>query len=746
MVIVIAFLSALAASATPPNVTVGAPYPSTVLEGSQRSITFSAEGISGPQYPDFLWYCSYTLVHHDGIHGYTSPYTPNFTLPAYAEPGYYKVLVNVCGQGGSYNFYSADSVFRIIPNDFNGCSVSLSPLEFPANSPMEITATISGENGPPASFDPLFSGTDRASYVSEVVLLKDGAIAMEDRSFRCNGNQLKANFNFTEVDTGLYVMRIKRDYSCGDYTYIYNQKPIHVTKSTIAPFMTSFSPNASRTGDITDFSASFKYLQVGSGTSETPNKRIRRVYLAKPESDTIDVITYTYSHNQVWGYLCIPHTADTGVYSLFVEAATDDGIVLLTNNSYKFQIYQYSNFTTLLSVEPNEITGGDSVTLTIKCSDKYYRESGFNCYISNTLRDEQYPTTDYVFVSDSVFTCKAFVPETLPTQYGNIMVTSDWLNFYGVAAVKINRRQYELSISPDTVTAGESVFFDVKISNLSNRMRFANSTPQEVRANLSGRTFIPDSVEFIGDSTLRCRFAFPFVAEMEPISISLKYPFGTFGVVAEQSFTVNPAMKIAGVSIDTVIGSSKCSIVITTTDDNFETSDIKSVNFISDEIQIKKVIGKGTYRKEFIAYKFEKVGPKQLQAWFNSNYEDSSRVYYLSIMKTDSTEWLPTEGQRIVVINAMLGAEDENCDELIRVEPNPANSNSELVFAPGMEGEVEVSIVGMDGSETKTKLMLSAKDSETRMPLNDFISSSGVYFIRINSGRSSHTVKCVYVE
>jgi len=205
-------------------------------------------------------------------------------------------------------------------------------------------------------------------------------------------------------------------------------------------------------------------------------------------------------------------------------------------------------------------------------------------------------------------------------------------------------------------------------------------------------------------------------------------------------------MKIASTNIDTVIGSSDGSIIITTTDDNFEKSDIKSITFTSDEISSTQIIKGGTYRKKFSAYKFEKIGPKQLQAWFYASYEDSSRVYYLSIMKTDSTVWLPTEGQKIVVINALLGAEDANCDGLIRVEPNPANSDSYLVFGAGLVGETELAIVGLDGSETKTRILVNNQTAETKLPLSDFVCSPGVYLIRCTNGAKSQTIKTVFLK
>lgn len=739
-------ISFYSVSATPPNVTVGTPYPRIVLEGTESTIVITASGISAPSYPDFLWYCHYGIVNHDGEHSYEHSYAPELKLPYDAAPGYYKAFVNVCGQSGSYDFYSADSVFRIIPNDFIGRSVTVSPAELPANSPMEITATISAENGLAASFDALNIGTDQESYVSDVVLMKDGAIVQQDLNFKCNGNTLKANFNFTEADTGLYVLRIGRTYTNQQTTYIYGQNPIHVTKSTIQPYITSFGPNSAYTGDIANFSLEFKYLHAGSGTSESQDNKIRRLYLAKPDSDTIDILTYYYLKNSIYGYICVPHTADTGTYSIFAEVLTDNGTLLLSSDSYKLLIINIFNTQITLSADPKEITCGDSVTITVTCTSKFYVNDEFNCYISNTLRDEQYPTSGYVFLSDSIFTCRAFVPETLSTQFCNIMVTNNFGYHYGVAALKANRRQYGISIAPDSVIAGESQFFDVKVSHLSERMRFTSALPQEVSANYCGRRYVPDSIYYTNDSTFRCRFNFPFVAEKKPISFTLIYPFGTIDVGKASEFSVIPARKIVGVSNDTLIGGTNSSIVITTSDDNFDVPDIKSIRFSSEDPTTGGTSGGGANNKSFTSYEFKKVGPAQLQAWFHTNYEDSSCVYYISILKTDSSVWLPMAGQKIVVINPMLGAEDNQNDGMIRVEPNPAGADAQLVIGKGIIGEASISVIGIDGSESETKLFLNNRDSESKHLLSNFVCSPGFYLIRLKCNGITHTVKCIISE
>lgn len=468
--------------------------------------------------------------------------------------------------------------------------------------------------------------------------------------------------------------------------------------------------------------------------------------MAKPDSDTIDILTYHYNKNSIYGYICVPHTADTGTYSIFAEVLTDNGALLLTSDSYKLSIKKYFNSNIILSADPKEITCGDSVTITVNCASKFYVNDEFNCYISNTLRDEQYPTNGYVFLSDSVFTCRVFVPETLSTQFCNIMATHNWGNHYGVAALKVYRRQYGVSIAPDSVVAGESQFFDVKISHLSDRMRFANALPQEVSAEYCGHRCVSDSIDYTNDSTLRCRFSFPLVADKKPINFTLKYPFGTINVGNAREFSVIPALKIVGVSTDTLIGGTNSSIVITTSDDDFTVSEIKYIKFSSEEPLLGGSSGGGAYNKSFTSYEFKKVGPAQLQAWFHTNYEDSSCVYYISILKTDSTVWLQMAGHKIVVINPMLGAEDNQSSGMIRVEPNPANTDSYIVFGAGLVGETELTVVSLDGSETKSQLTLNNQSAESKLPLSKFVSNPGAYLIRVSNGTRTQTIKIVLLK
>jgi hypothetical protein len=327
------------------------------------------------------------------------------------------------------------------------------------------------------------------------------------------------------------------------------------------------------------------------------------------------------------------------------------------------------------------------------------------------------------------------------------MVQSGWINFNSVAALKLNRRKYGVEISPDSVIAGETRFYDVKISNLTDRMRFSVTQPNIIGVEYCGHTFVPDSVTFTNDSTMQCRFTFPFVADRQALNFRMVYPFAEINLGSYEHFSVLPARKIKTVSADTIVGYKAGSILLTMSDDDFEVSDIKSIMFSTEQMKFDNSNAGGATPRYFMASSFQKVAPYKLQVEFYANYEESARVYYLSILKNDSTIWLPPADVKIVVLNAPVGVDEFAVDGMISIAPNPANSDANIVFAQGLVGKADITIISPNGEEISRIVTLDNQSSESRLPLSDFIDCiSGAYLISIRLGDRAHTYKFVVVE